>query len=78
VAGATEVGHVTTVGLPHPSSLSTTSSNSRPMMRLGYAGVARTHRRAMWCWLGAVRSPTERQRDRAVARVSIFADQISS
>jgi hypothetical protein len=38
-------------------------------------GGGATRRRATWCWLGATGSPTERQRARAVARVSIFADQ---
>jgi hypothetical protein len=37
-------------------------------------GGSVTRRRATWCWLGTVRSPTERRRDRAVARVSIFAN----
>jgi hypothetical protein len=34
-----------------------------------------TRRRVTLCWLRAVGSPTERRRARAVARVSIFADQ---
>jgi hypothetical protein len=37
-------------------------------------GGSATRRRAMWCCLGTVRSPTERRRDRAVARVSIFVN----
>jgi hypothetical protein len=37
-----------------------------------------TRRRVTWCWLGVTGSPTERRRARAVARVSIFADQNSS
>jgi hypothetical protein len=40
-AGATEVGCVTVVGLIQPSAMSTTSSNGRPVMRLGYSGAAR-------------------------------------
>jgi hypothetical protein len=41
-------------------------------------GGGATHRRAMWCWFGAARSPSERRRARVAARVSIFADQNSS
>jgi hypothetical protein len=41
-------------------------------------GGGATRRRATGCWLGAVRSPMERRRARAAARVSIFADQNSS
>jgi hypothetical protein len=39
--GATGVGRATVVGLLQPSVMSTTSSNGRPTMRLGYAGAAR-------------------------------------
>jgi hypothetical protein len=41
MAGATEVGCVTAVGLLQPSATSTMSSNGRPTTRLGYEGVAR-------------------------------------
>jgi hypothetical protein len=41
-------------------------------------GGGATCRRATWCWLGAVGSPTEQLRARAAARVSIFVDQNSS
>jgi hypothetical protein len=41
-------------------------------------GGSATCRRATWCWLGTARSPTERWRARAAARISLFLDQNSS
>jgi hypothetical protein len=41
MAGVTEVGRTTPVGLLQSSATSRTSSNGRPVMRLGYAGAVR-------------------------------------
>jgi hypothetical protein len=77
MAGATEIGRATAVVLHQHSMMLRTSSNGRPVTRLGYVGAAR-HRRVMWCWLSATGSPTERWQARVAARVSIFAYQNSS
>jgi hypothetical protein len=43
--------------------------------KISLHGGGTTRKRVTWCWLDVARSPTERRRAMAAARVSVFVDQ---